>query len=112
MSGIVRVAGRTPESAGGEVILSALAAPEDLELLKKLAVFPDVVGRAARSREPHRITDYLEDLARVAHGWYHKCRVLGEPPATEAARLALARAARIVLGNGLGVLGLSAPDRM
>jgi arginyl-tRNA synthetase len=112
MSGIFRVAGRTPESAGGEVILSALTAPEDLELLKKLAVFPDVVGRAARSREPHRITDYLEDLARVAHGWYHKCRVLGEPPATEAARLALARAARIVLGNGLGVLGLSAPDRM
>jgi arginyl-tRNA synthetase len=112
MSGIFRVAGRTPESAGGEVILSALGASEDLELLKKLAVFPDVVGRAARSREPHRITDYLEDLARVAHGWYHKCRVLGEPPATEAARLALARAARIVLGNGLGVLGLSAPDRM
>jgi arginyl-tRNA synthetase len=112
MSGIFRVAGRTPESAGGEVVLSALTASEDLELLKKLAVFPDVVGRAARSREPHRITDYLEDLARVAHGWYHKCRVLGEPPATEAARLALARAARIVLANGLGLLGLSAPDRM
>ena len=53
-----------------------------------------------------------EDLARLAHGWYHKCRVLGEPPATEAARLALARAARIVLANGLALLGLSAPDRM
>jgi len=112
MSGIFRVAGRSPESAGGDVALDALPAPEDLELLKRLAVFPEVVAKAARVREPHRVTDYLEDLARVAHGWYHKCRVLGEPPATEAARLALARAARIVLANGLGLLGLSAPDRM
>ncbi|HMV33281.1 MAG TPA: arginine--tRNA ligase [Gemmatimonadales bacterium] len=112
MSGIFRVANRAPESAGGDVALEALVAPEDLELLKKLAVFPEVVAKAARTREPHRVTDYLEDLARLAHGWYHKCRVLGEPPATEAARLALARAARIVLANGLGLLGLSAPDRM
>ena len=112
MSGIFRVAGRAPESAGGDVSLQALVATEDLELLKKLAVFPEVVARAARTREPHRVTDYLEELARVAHGWYHKCRVLGEPPATEAARLALARAARIVLANGLGLLGLSSPDRM
>jgi len=112
MSGIFRVAGRSPESAGGDVALDALPAPEDLELLKRLAVFPEVVAKAARVREPHRVTDYLEALARVAHGWYHKCRVLGAPPATEAARLALARAARIVLANGLGLLGLSAPDRM
>jgi arginyl-tRNA synthetase len=112
MSGIFRVGGRDPDSVTGEVSLAGLVAPEDLELLKKLAVFPEVIARAARVREPHRLTDYLEDLARVAHGWYHKCRVLGEPPATEAARLALARAARIVLANGLGLLGLSAPDRM
>ncbi len=112
MSGIFRVAERPPESAGGEVSLEALPAPEDMELLKKLAVFPEVVARAARSREPHKVTDYLEDLARISHGWYHKCRVLGEPPATEAARLALARAARTVLANGLRLLGLTAPDRM
>jgi arginyl-tRNA synthetase len=112
MSGIFRVANRAPESVGGDVALEALPAPEDLELLKKLAAFPDAVAKAARAREPHRVTDYLEDLARVAHGWYHKCRVLGEPPATEAARLALARATRIVLANGLTLLGLSAPDRM
>jgi arginyl-tRNA synthetase len=112
MSGIFRVADRSPESVGAEVALEALPATEDLELLKKLAVFPEVVSRAASGREPHRVTDYLEELARVAHGWYHKCRVLGEPPATEAARLALARAARVVLANGLRLLGLSAPDRM
>ncbi len=112
MSGIFRVAERTPESVAADVELEALPAPEDLELLKKVAVFPEVVARAARGWEPHRVTDYLEDLARVAHGWYHKCRVLGEPPATESARLALARATRIVLGNGLSLLGLTAPDRM
>jgi len=112
MSGIFRVAERAPESVSGAVRLEALTAPEDLELLKKLPVFPELVAKAARAREPHRVTDYLEDLARVAHGWYHKCRVLGEAPDTEAARLALARATRIVLANGLTLLGLSAPDRM
>ncbi len=112
MSGIFRVAGRAVESATGDVALDALPAEQDLELLKKLAVFPEIVAKAARTREPHRVTDYLEDLARISHGWYHHCRVLGEPPATESARLALARAARVVLSNGLSLLGLSAPDRM
>jgi len=112
MTGIFRVAGLDPDSASGAVQLEALTAPEDLELLKKLPVFPEVVAAAARTREPHRVTDYLEDLSRIAHGWYHKCRVLGEAPATETARLALARATRLVLANGLTLLGLSAPDRM
>jgi arginyl-tRNA synthetase len=112
MSGIFRVAERSPESVTGAGALAALPAAEDLELLKKLAVFPDVVSRAARGREPHRVTDYLEDLSRVAHAWYHKCRVLGEAPEIETARLGLARATRVVLANGLSLLGLSAPDRM
>jgi len=112
MSGIFRVAGRAPEDAGDRAELAALPAPQDLELLKQLTRFPEVVAAAAEAREPHRITGYLEDLARVAHNWYHHCRVLGEAEATERARLVLARAARIVLGNGLRLLGLSAPDRM
>ena len=112
MSGIFRVAGREPAAVGEEVAPDALPAPQDAELLKELVRFPEVVAAAARVREPHRITGYLEDLARAAHGWYHHCRVLGEPPATEQARLVLARAARQVLGNGLRLLGLSAPDRM
>ena len=112
MSGIFRVAGRDPASVGGSATPEALPAPEDLELLKKLGAFPEVTLRAAEEREPHRITGYLEELARVAHGWYHKCRVLGEPPAVEHGRLLLARAARQVLANGLTLLGCSAPDRM
>lgn len=112
MSGIFRVAGIEVAAAGGTASLDALPAPEDAELLKELTRFPEVVAGAARAREPHRITGYLEELSRVTHGWYHHCRVLGEPPATERARLVLARAARQVLGNGLRLLGLSAPDRM
>ena len=112
MSGIFRVADVDPASVGADVRLDALPAPEDRELLKKLAAFPDVTARAAREREPHRVTGYLEELARLTHGWYHKCRVLGEPPDVERARLALARATRIVLANGLTLLGLTAPDRM
>jgi arginyl-tRNA synthetase len=112
MSGIFRVAEREVDSVGDTADLSALPAPQDTELLKALTEFPTVVERAARDREPHRVTGYLEDLARISHGWYHHCRVLGEPPEVESARLVLARAARIVLGNGLRLLGLTAPDRM
>jgi arginyl-tRNA synthetase len=112
MSGIFRVAGIEAAATGNDASLDALPAPEDAELLKELTRFPEVVAGAARAREPHRVTGYLEELSRVTHGWYHHCRVLGEPPATERARLVLARAARQVLGNGLSLLGLSAPDRM
>lgn len=112
MSGIFRVGGRPIESTGDAAALDSLPAEEDTALLKLLTRFPDVVAGAARAREPHRITAYLEELAQATHAWYHRCRVLGEPAPIEAARLVLARAARQVLGNGLRLLGLSAPDRM
>jgi arginyl-tRNA synthetase len=111
LSGIFRNAGTTPDAVTGMLALDALG-EIDLELLRKVTAFPEAVARAARDREPHRITGYLEDLARLTHGWYHGCRVLGEPPAVEQARLLLARAARQVLANGLTLLGISAPDRM
>jgi arginyl-tRNA synthetase len=111
MSGIFRVAGRAPETATPDgADLGALAEPDELDLMKALAEWPAVVQGAAAALEPHRITGYLETLARVAHAWYHKYRVLGEKE--EAARLVLARAVRQVLANGLTLLGISAPDRM
>jgi arginyl-tRNA synthetase len=111
MSGIFRVAGREPETVkAAEADLALLDQAEELDLMKQLARFTDVVARAAEALEPHRITGYLEGLARLAHGWYHKYRVLGEPQ--EAARLVLARAVRQVLANGLALLGIRAPDRM
>ena len=111
MSGIFRVAARDPAAVRAEAAdLSALDAPEEVDLMKELAEFPRVVEGAARTLEPHRITGYLEGLARLVHAWYHKYRVLGEPE--EAARLVLAAGARQVLANGLRLLGISAPDRM
>ena len=111
MVGIFRVAGRDPASVrAAGVDLSVLTQPEEADLIKELAGFPAIVAGAAAAREPHRITSYLEGLARVAHAWYHKYRVLGEPE--EAARLVLARAAMQVLANGLSLLGIRAPERM
>ena len=111
LSGIFRVAGRAPETASPDgVNLAALDQPEELLLLKQLADFPSLVAGAAAALEPHRVTGYLEGLARIVHAWYHKHRVLGEPE--EAARLVLARAVRQVLANGLSLMGVSAPDRM
>jgi arginyl-tRNA synthetase len=114
LSGIFRTAEQTPDSVAGELDVSALPAPQDAELLKKLVTFPEIVEKAAREREPHRITVYLHELATVVHGWYHHTRAVGAPEgaATEQARLLLARAARIVLANGLTILGITAPDRM
>ncbi len=111
MSGIFRVAARDPASVRADgVDLSGLTEPEEIDLLKELAEFPRLVADAARALEPHRVTGWLAGVARIAHAWYHKYRVLGE--SQEAARLVLAAAVRQVLANGLRLLGIAAPDRM
>jgi arginyl-tRNA synthetase len=114
LSGIFRTAERAPETVTGALDLAALPAPQDAELLKKMVTFPEVVDKAAREREPHRITVFLHEYATVVHSWYHHTRAVGAPegPATEQARLLLARAGRLVLANALALLGLTAPDRM
>src|SRR3989475_2770974 len=111
MSGIFRVAARAPASLPpAPVDGSVLTQPEELDLLKELAAFPGVVARAAETLEPHRITGYLEGLARIAHAWYHKYRVLGEPEERE--RLALAAAVGRGVAHGPGLLGVTAPGAM
>ncbi len=113
MSGIFRVGGVVAASVTAEgADVAALPEPIEADLVKALGRFPLVVRRAAEALEPHRITTYLEELARAAHLWYHHCHVLGEAPPVERARLALARATQIVLANGLALLGLNAPERM
>jgi len=89
---------------------------KELELLKGLGDFPAVVSTAAELREPHRVARYLEDLAGTYHRFYDECRILprGEEAITDLmrARLWLNDAARTVITNGLGLLGVSAPERM
>ena len=86
------------------------------ELLRALAEFPRVVEAAAQLREPHRIARYLEATAGIYHRFYDNCRVLPkgdeEPTDLHRARLELVDATRIVLANGLRLLGVSAPERM
>ena len=113
MSGIFRVgeidASRMDTSATD---LSVLNAPEEQALIKQLIDFRAEVHGAAAALEPHRITAYALETARLAHQWYHKHHVLGEPEPVMSARLALARAAQIVIRNTLHLLGITAPDRM
>ena len=88
------------------------------ELLRALAEFPRVVTAAAELRAPHRVARYLEDLAAVFNKWYdtRECRMLpqGDEPVAPVnqARLVLTVAAQTVLANGLGLLGVTAPERM
>jgi arginyl-tRNA synthetase len=113
MSGIFRVGEVDPQSVtGADVRFDVLTQPEEQELIKKLLDFPAEVADAAAALEPHRIASYLLEAARLVHLWYHKHHVLNEPDEITRARLVLARAARVVLRNGLTILGISAPDRM
>ncbi len=95
---------------------ASLAHEKEGELLRALAELPRVVASAASLREPHRVARYLEDTAAAYHRFYDSCRVLpaGDEEATDLhrARLLLVAATRIVLANGLDLLGVSAPERM
>ena len=111
--GIFRVGEIAMATVTGEgVDLSVLQLPEEQELIKALLDYPALVLGAADALEPHRVATYLHDLAGKTHLWYHKAHVLNEPEAIMRARLVLARAAQIVLRNGLSLLGITAPERM
>ncbi len=112
--------GSTTDSAlalgGSTTDLSGLTHPREGELLRALAEFPRVVQGAAQLREPHRVARYLEETAAAYHRFYDSCRVLpmGDEEVSDLhrARLTLVDATRIVLANGLALLGVSAPERM
>jgi arginyl-tRNA synthetase len=112
LSGIFRVGEIDPATIDTKASLDPLSLPEEQELIKALVDFPSIVQGAAGALEPHRIANYLHDLAARTHLWYHKAHVLNEPEEIMKARLVLARAAQIVLKNGLSMLGISAPERM
>jgi arginyl-tRNA synthetase len=96
--------------------LNLLTHEKEGVLIRNLGDFPGVVKTAAALREPHRVCRYLEDLAGDYHRFYDSCRVLphgdAEPADLHAARLALCQATRQVVENGLGILGVTAPERM
>jgi arginyl-tRNA synthetase len=95
---------------------SLLEHEREVDVLRALGEFSRVVAAAAELRAPHRVARYLEDLAGTYHRFYDTCRVLPrgdeEVTALTLARLTLCEATRVVLANGLGLLGVSAPERM
>ena len=85
---------------------------QELELIKKMAAFPEEIQRAARERAPHRIAHYVYELAGLFHTFYNHCRIIQEDKELEKARLALVTAVRITIANSLAILGVSAPEKM
>ena len=92
--------------------LHVLKEPEELELLRKLAEFPEEVGVAARALAPQRIPHYVLDLAGLLHSFYNHHRVLIDDTELRDARLILMQAVRITVKNALTMIGVTAPDRM
>ena len=98
-----------------DVDASRLELPEELELVKKLGDFPEVVSRAAESREPHHVAHYLREAAGLFNPYYQdkdRHEILSADAGLTSARLALTLAVRVVMAQGLGLLGMSAPERM
>ncbi len=113
MAGILRTANLTMDQVTADgVDLSLLQQDDEQAIIKFLAEFPKTVTRAAEVLEPHRVASYLEELARLVNGWYHRHRVVGAGKELERARLVLTAAVKTVLANGLRLLGVSAPERM
>jgi arginyl-tRNA synthetase len=92
--------------------VARLTSPEEIQLLKTLWRYPEVIQSAAEFLEPHRVTFYLMNLASAFHAYYNKHRVLVEDPTLAEGRLYLVKAVQIIIRNGLNLLGVSAPDTM
>lgn len=92
--------------------LHLLSTPDEQRIIKKLLAYPMTFESAVISREPHRITFYLQELTGLFHPYYNKYRVVTDDQKLSRARLALCEAIRVVLKDGLLILGLAAPDKM
>jgi arginyl-tRNA synthetase len=100
------------ERAAVRTAAAHLVTPAERALLRLVAHFPEVVKGAADAREPHRVTTFLTQTAAAFHQWYHDHRVVTDDAALSSARLCLARGVQQTIANGLGLLGVSAPERM
>ncbi len=100
------------DAANGIAHLALATEPQEQALIKRLCLYPEIVEQCALQRAPHTLVHYLRDLANDFHTNYSAHQIIVDEPALRDARLALARATRIVIQNGLGLLGVSAPDTM
>jgi len=98
--------------AGESAALHLLKLPEEIQLIKSITRYPEVIEGAAKALEPHRVTFFLNELAGIFHSYYNKNRVITDDEALSRARLFLVHSIGQVLRNALGVLGVSAPEKM
>lgn len=96
----------------GQADLSQLKHEAEMNVIKDLIDFPAWILSAATSKEPHRLINYLNQLATNFHKFYHDCRIVGEATELAHARVSLLNAVAIVMANGLTILGIDAPERM
>ena len=95
-----------------DVDMSILSGETEKALIKQIAQFCEEIKLAARDYDPSHINRYLQELAGCFHRFYNACRIKGEEPAVQAARLKLADDTRVVLKNGLALIGVDAPEKM
>jgi arginyl-tRNA synthetase len=98
--------------AAADIDPALLSTDEERDLVKTLAQYPEEIKLAARDYDPSRVNRYLTGLAGDFHRFYNACRIKGEEAAVQSARLKLADTVRLVLANGLGLLGVTAPEKM
>ena len=98
--------------AQADVDMSLLKGETEQALIKQIAQFCEEIKLAARDYDPSHINRYLQELAACFHRFYNACRIKGEEPAVQAARLKLADDTRVVLKNGLKLIGVDAPEKM
>jgi len=92
--------------------LNHLKQPEEIDLMRKIGLYPDILISCAKALEPFGLVRYLQEISSAFHKFYDSCRVLDENQEISVERLGLIEAARVVLGNGLRLLGVSAPQKM
>ncbi|MEB6196777.1 arginine--tRNA ligase [Mammaliicoccus sciuri] len=112
ISSIIRQAEEKGITIDQNVDLSLITHEKAFDLLKKIAEFEPTIVSAAESRSPHRITNYIQDLAAQFHKFYNAEKVLTDDAEKTKAHLALIEAARITLRNALALVGVSAPESM
>jgi arginyl-tRNA synthetase len=100
------------DEQNGRANLALLDTPVEKALMTSLSRYPEIIELAAQNRAPQTLVHYLRDLASDFHSWYNDNRFLKDADDLRDARLVLTIAVRIVIANGLGILGVSAPESM
>ncbi len=111
-SSVIRKAREEASLVPAHGVYDLLTDEAEVELMKKMAQLPDFLGMCVQQLDPYALTRYMQELAAAYHKFYDRCRVMDQEPALSVQRLALVDAARIVLANGLRLLGITAPAKM